>query len=64
MLRRVHVQDGATFLGLVRVSSQPGAADTEALGLVEVCQRTRAGALDLRSADGQWAMGLALVAAG
>jgi thiamine kinase-like enzyme len=57
---------GACFLWLAREAPPPAAPQTLDVtrSLAEVYQRLRAGELDVASAEGQWAFGLALVKAG
>ena len=57
---------GTTFLRLARVTPGAGgrADDTDALTLGECYRRMRAGTLRLASAEGQRAMGLALLREG
>jgi aminoglycoside phosphotransferase (APT) family kinase protein len=55
---------GTIFLHLARQAGYPGDADAAletTATLFDCYQRMRAGALDVRSADGQWAFGLALL---
>ena len=62
--RRVATFCGAMFLQLARRAGHPGdgagTLDT-AIALTDVYQRRRAGSLDIASAEGQWAFGLALL---
>lgn len=57
---------GACFLWLARATPPPDAPQTldAAPALAEIYQQLRAGAIDVASAAGQWAFGLALVKAG
>jgi len=57
---------GTSFLWLARAAPPPGAPQTvdATPALIEIYQQLRAGALDVASAAGQWAFGLALIKAG
>jgi hypothetical protein len=63
--RLVAVLCGSTVLNLARQMNHAGASGEETLAstlsLAEFYQRLRAGALNLATADGQWAFGLALI---
>lgn len=60
--RLIGVLCGAIFLDLARSSGHAGAATVDAPpSLADVYARLRTGALTVATADGQWAMGLALV---
>lgn len=63
--RLIGVLCGAVFLRLARMSGHAGAATVDAPpSLAEVHAQMRTGALAVATADGQWAMGLALVREG
>src|SRR5262249_31338268 len=63
--RLAAVMLGTMFLFLSRKGGHPGATGEETLesvlSLSDFYQRLRAGALNIASADGQWAFGLALL---
>ncbi|HEX8434092.1 phosphotransferase [Archangium sp.] len=63
--RLVAVFCGSTLLNLARQMKHPGASGAETLAstlsLAEFYQRLRTGALNLATAEGQWAFGLALL---
>jgi aminoglycoside phosphotransferase (APT) family kinase protein len=65
--RLVAVLCGVVFLNLARHAGHAGSTGGETLdstlGLGDVYQRLRTGALNLASAEGQWAVGLALLKA-
>lgn len=52
---------GAVFVRLAREAGHVGGMADPGIALGEIYRRMTTGAFDLRSADGQWAMGLALV---
>jgi hypothetical protein len=54
---------GCAFLHLARQRGHAGSVAEGALDLAQFYQQLRAGAVDIASADGQWAFGLALVQA-
>ena len=53
---------GAIFLHLARTGGHAGATDAVATPLAELYAQMRSGAIAVSSPDGQWAMGLALLA--
>jgi aminoglycoside phosphotransferase len=63
--RQAAVLCGTIFLGLARATGHPGAATVDAPpSLTDVYAQMRTGALSVATADGKWAMGLALVREG
>lgn len=61
--RLVAALSGSMFLRLARASGHLGAVDAEPPALADIYQGLRSGALDLSAGNGQFAFGLALLAA-